>query len=448
MQPAGTQPVGMPNETPLPGGAAVDLREVTRTFGEVTAVDAVTLAVRGGELFSLVGPSGCGKTTLLRLIAGLEWASAGEVWIGGRDLTRVPAHRRPVNLVFQHYALFPHLTVADNVAFGLRYLVGAARPGSAAAARVAAALDLVRLRGLDRRYPDQLSGGQRQRVALARALVLAPQVLLLDEPLAALDQELRQAMQLELKRLQRKVGITFLLVTHDQQEALALSDRVAVMSEGRIEQVGTPLEVFERPETAFVAAFTGAANLWNAEVLGPAGGPGEPRLRLRLAAVGIDIEVVAPAPAAAPDLAVRAVSERAAVDLSARAVSERAPPAPPAAPPIDTRPGAAVLVAVRPEKLTLRVVPPVAGSAARSGLPPLPPGIEAPLAMLPVTVEERVYQGARTVFLVRDAAGERRVVHQSNATAPPAAGEVEAGLTPGNPALLCWDPRHTVLLRR
>jgi spermidine/putrescine transport system ATP-binding protein len=450
MQPAGMQLVGKPNASPLPG-AGVELREVTRTFGEVTAVDAVTLAVRGGELFSLVGPSGCGKTTLLRLIAGLEWATAGQVWIGGRDLTGVPAHRRPVNLVFQHYALFPHLTVADNVAFGLRYLVGAARPGSAAAAaRVAAALDLVRLRGLDRRYPDQLSGGQRQRVALARALVLAPRVLLLDEPLAALDQELRQAMQLELKRLQRKVGITFLLVTHDQEEALALSDRVAVMSEGRIEQVGTPLEVFERPETAFVAAFTGAANIWDAEVLGPAGGPGERRLRLRLKAVGIDIEVVAPAPAAAataPDLAARAVSDRAAPDLAMRAVSDRAAPKLPSASPIDTRPGAAVRVAVRPEKLALHAVPAVPGPASRS-VPPPPAGIEAPLAMLPVTIEERVYQGARTVFLVRDAAGERRVVHQSNATTPAAAGESEAGLAPGSPALLCWDPRHTVLLCR
>jgi spermidine/putrescine transport system ATP-binding protein len=377
--------------SPADGGrAGVELQAVTKRFGEVTAVDGVTLAVPAGELFSLVGPSGCGKTTLLRLVAGLEWASSGRVRIGGRDMTSVPAHRRPVNLVFQHYALFPHLTVAENVAFGLRYREGPRPRRAEAAGRVAAALALVRLSGLDRRYPHQLSGGQRQRVALARALALEPQVLLLDEPLAALDQELRQAMQLELKRLQRTVGITFLLVTHDQQEALSLSDRVAVMSQGRIEQVGTPLEIFERPATAFVATFTGAANLWDAEVLGAAG---EGRLRVRLAA-GLELEVPAPLPAAAP--------------------------------------GAALLLAVRPERLTLR-----AGSAS--------PAAGADLdgmAALPVTVEESVYQGARTVWLVRDAAGERRVVHQSSPAGP------AAGLQPGSTALLCWDPRHSVLLRR
>ena len=361
----------------------------------MTAVDAVSLAVREGELFSLLGPSGCGKTTLLRLVAGLEWPTSGQVWIGGRDVTRTPAHRRPVNLVFQHYALFPHLTVADNVAFGLRYL-GPPRPRRpAAAARVAAALELVRLRGLDRRYPQELSGGQRQRVALARALALEPQVLLLDEPLAALDQELRQAMQLEIKRLQRAVGITFLLVTHDQQEALALSDRVAVMSEGRIEQVGTPLEIFERPETAFVATFTGAANLWEAEVLGIAG---DGRLRLRLAG-GLEVEMPAAGGAA--------------------------------------RAGDTVRLAVRPEKLTLR--PPASPPGA------VPPG--AALAALPVTVEERIYQGTRTVWLVRDTAGGRRVVHRSNA-GPPGGDLPEPDPQPGNPALLCWDPRHGVVLRR
>jgi ABC-type Fe3+/spermidine/putrescine transport system ATPase subunit len=381
--------------SPAAGGrAGVELQAVTKRFGEVTAVDGVTLAVPAGELFSLVGPSGCGKTTLLRLVAGLEWASSGRVRIGGRDMTGVPAHRRPVNLVFQHYALFPHLTVAENVAFGLRYREGPRPRRAAAAGRVAAALALVRLSGLDRRYPHQLSGGQRQRVALARALALEPQVLLLDEPLAALDQELRQAMQLELKRLQRTVGITFLLVTHDQQEALALSDRVAVMSQGRIEQVGTPLEIFERPETAFVATFTGAANLWDAEVLGAAG---EGRLRVRLA-TGLELEVPAPLPAAAP--------------------------------------GAALHLAVRPERLILRAGSPQAAAADLAGM-----------AALPVTVEESVYQGARTVWLVRDAAGERRVVHQSSVGGS-AHGVPATGLQPGSPALLCWDPHHSVLLRR
>jgi len=387
--------------SPAAGGrAGVELQAVSKRFGEVTAVDAVTLAVPAGDLFSLVGPSGCGKTTLLRLVAGLEWASSGQVRIGGRDMTAVPAHRRPVNLVFQHYALFPHLTVAENVAFGLRYREGPGPWRAEAAGKVAAALALVRLGGLDRRYPHQLSGGQRQRVALARALALEPQVLLLDEPLAALDQELRQAMQLELKRLQRTVGITFLLVTHDQQEALALSDRVAVMSQGRIEQVGTPLEIFERPETAFVATFTGAANLWDAEVLGAAG-EGRLSLRVRLAG-GLELEVPevpAPLPAAGP--------------------------------------GAALRLAVRPEKLSLRAAS--ASPAAGADL--------AGMAALPVTVEESVYQGARTVWLVRDAAGERRVVHQPSAGRP-AAGLAAAGLQPGSPALLCWDPRDSVLLRR
>ena len=379
------------------GGSAVELVAVTKRFDEVTAVDAVTLSVRAGELFSLLGPSGCGKTTLLRLIAGLEWASAGQVRIGGRDVTDLPPNRRPVNLVFQHYALFPHLTVAGNVAFGLRYLDGPRPRRDAAAARVEAALDLVRLRGLDHRYPHQLSGGQRQRVALARALALAPQVLLLDEPLAALDQELRQAMQLEIKRLQRTVGITFVLVTHDQQEALALSDRVAVMSQGRVEQIGTPLAIFERPETAFVATFTGAANLWQAEVLGAAG---EGCLRVRLAS-GLELSVPAPAAPAQPG---------------------------------------ACRLAVRPEKLLLR-----APTAPTPSIPP--PAGEPLMAALPVTIEERIYQGARTVWLVREPSGERRVVHQSNAADVPAAGLPEPVREPGSLALLCWDPRHSLLLR-
>jgi spermidine/putrescine transport system ATP-binding protein len=398
--------------------AGVELRAISKRFGEVTAVDDVTLAVPAGELFALLGPSGCGKTTLLRLVAGLEWATSGRVRIGGRDVTRIPAHRRPVNLVFQHYALFPHLTVAENVGFGLRYLAGPRRPRprrAEAAGKVAAALALVRLSGLDRRYPHQLSGGQRQRVALARALALEPEVLLLDEPLAALDQELRQAMQLELKRLQRAVGITFLLVTHDQQEALALSDRVAVMSQGRIEQVGTPREIFERPATAFVATFTGAANLWDAEVLGTAG---EGRLRVRLAA---GVELTVPAPPSTPG----------STAPSAAPEAQEAPETPEV--------GAVLRLAVRPERLTLCADP--------SPLPRAPGADSAGLAALPVTVEESVYQGARTVWIVRDAAGERRVVHQSS-TASPASGLPAAALQPGSSALLCWDLRHSVLLRR
>ena len=243
---------------------AVSLRGLRKAFGDVVAVRDLTLDVRPGEFLTLLGPSGCGKTTLLRLVAGLETPDAGRVVISGRDLTEVPAYRRPVNTVFQHYALFPHRTVAGNVAFGLE-MANVARKD--AAARVEAALEQVRLGGLGDRTVDQLSGGQRQRVALARALVLDPDVLLLDEPLAALDLKLRQQMRIELKNLQERLGRTFVLVTHDQDEALIMSDRIAVMSQGRLEQVGAPDEVYERPRTRFVADFLGVRNLLRATVL-------------------------------------------------------------------------------------------------------------------------------------------------------------------------------------
>ncbi|HEX5715022.1 MAG TPA: ABC transporter ATP-binding protein [Thermoanaerobaculia bacterium] len=329
--------------------SSVEIREVTKRFGEVTAVDEVSLDVRKGEIFSLLGPSGCGKTTLLRMVGGLETPSAGTIRIGGSDVTRVPPHRRPAHMVFQEYALFPHLTVAENVAFGLRYKPDV--PRSAHAAKVEEALALVRLTGLEKRLPRQLSGGQRQRVALARALVLEPQVLLLDEPLAALDPQLREEVQVELKHLQRTLGITFLFVTHDREEALGLSDRVAVMRQGRVEQVGTPAEIFERPATRFVAEFLGAANFF------PATGGG--------------------------------------------------------------------LVLVRPEKLRLCADhPPDAGMPA-----------------VPVIIEERIYQGIGTTWIVRGGEGERFVVWEQNAASaldePPA-------FHPGAPAFLCWNPRHAV----
>jgi putative spermidine/putrescine transport system ATP-binding protein len=333
----------------VPEEPSVEIREVTKRFGGVTAVDAVSLNVRRGELFALLGPSGCGKTTLLRMVAGLEAPSAGTIRIEGMDVTRVPPHRRPVNMVFQHYALFPHLTVAENVAFGLPYK---GMPRAARSARVAEALALVRLQGLEGRRPDQLSGGQRQRVALARALALEPRVLLLDEPLAALDPRLRKEVQVELKGLQRTLGITFLFVTHDQEEALALSDRIAVMSHGRVEQVGTPAEVFERPATAFVAEFLGAENFFTAE---------------------------------------------------------------------------AGRFIVRPEKLKLRTEPPE----------------EPGLAAVPVRIEDRVYQGISTIWIVRGERGERFVVYEQNDLS---AGE-RPELTPGSPAFLCWDPRHAVALQ-
>ena len=239
--------------------AAIRLEAVTKTFdGQVVAVDDVTLDIAAGEFFALLGPSGCGKTTTLRMIAGFELPDSGRVHVGGKDITDLPVHRREMGMVFQSYALFPHRTVAENVAFGLRMRDV---PKAEIAERVEAALALVALTGLERRRPAQLSGGQQQRVALARALVVEPPVLLCDEPLGALDRKLRQQMQFELKELQKRLGVTLVFVTHDQEEALEMSDRIAVMNRGRIEQVGAPTEIYEKPRTRFVADFIGEINI-------------------------------------------------------------------------------------------------------------------------------------------------------------------------------------------
>ncbi len=233
------------------------LQGVRKRYGEVVALDGVDLEIRRGEFFSLLGPSGCGKTTLLRLLAGFETPDAGRITLGGKDMAGVPPYERPVNTVFQNYALFPHMTVAGNIAFGLRMK---GLPQGEIRKKVAWALELVDLLGLEGRYPRELSGGQKQRVALARALVLEPEVLLLDEPLSALDLKLRQELRVELMQLQRRLGTTFVFVTHDQEEALVMSDRIAVMRSGRIEQVGLPDEVYERPKNRFVADFLGRSN--------------------------------------------------------------------------------------------------------------------------------------------------------------------------------------------
>ena len=335
---------------------AVRIQNISKHFanGEVRAVDDVSLDVASGEFFSLLGPSGCGKSTLLRMIAGLETPTAGRLFVGNDDVTNLPPHRNPVNLVFQHYALFPHLSVEQNVGFGLRY--HGVRDAAETAKRVAEALELVRLPGCGKRRPDQLSGGQRQRVALARALVLRPKVLLLDEPFGALDQKLRREMQLEMKQLQRSLGLTFIFVTHDQEEALTMSDRIAVMNHGRVEQVDVADRVFERPRTRFVADFIGAANFMETTT--------------------------------------------------------------------DGRQGTFV---VRPEKLLLRATP----AAERERLD-----------CIPVTIDDRSYQGVSTVWTVRNDKGERLSIYEQNDEPPGDLGPLKVGAR----AYACWDPRHVVVL--
>ncbi|HEV8308213.1 MAG TPA: ABC transporter ATP-binding protein [Methylomirabilota bacterium] len=299
---------------------AVELRGVTKSFGPVRALDEVSLRVRKGEFFSLLGPSGCGKTTTLNLIGGFDAASSGEILIDGRRVGHVPSYARPVNTVFQSYALFPHMTVAENVGFGLR-MRGVAREERRRAVREM--LRLVSLEGLEERRPSQLSGGQKQRVALARALVNHPSVLLLDEPLGALDLKLRKQMQAELTRLQRKVGITFIYVTHDQEEALAMSDRIAVMDRGRVLQVGTPGEIYDRPADRFVMEFIGSPNVLTGRVQ-------------RAEADRVDVAIGA----------LVSVQGRWSTPLE---------------------PGAAVTVLVRPERIRLSSKPPPAGGAIVTG---------------------------------------------------------------------------------
>jgi putative spermidine/putrescine transport system ATP-binding protein len=249
--------------------ASVRVKELTKLFGATRAVDRVSLTIEPGSMVALLGPSGCGKTTILRMIAGLIEPSAGEIFLDERSITRVPVHRRNIGMLFQNYALFPHMTVAENIAFGLETR-GIKR--AAAVQRVAGALQLVQLPEYGDRIPAQLSGGQQQRVALARALVVEPALLLLDEPLGALDKALRQSMQVELRALQQRLGVTTVMVTHDQDEALTMADRIVIMRDGRIEQVGAPAEVYQRPVSRFVAGFLGASNFLCGRVVGRSNG--------------------------------------------------------------------------------------------------------------------------------------------------------------------------------
>ena len=254
----------MPASATSPPAADVELRDVVKTFGDVAAVDHIDLVVPPGEFLALLGPSGCGKTTTLRIIAGFEQPTAGEVLVAGQSMLGVPPHRREVNTVFQHYALFPHMRVLDNVAYGLKQR---GVPKGERERLAAEALAMVRMDGFERRRPAEMSGGQQQRVALARALVMRPRVLLLDEPLGALDLKLRREMQVELKGIQDEVGITFVIVTHDQEEAMALADRIAVMHRGKIEQLAPPTAIYDTPASAFVAGFVGELNVLQGTVL-------------------------------------------------------------------------------------------------------------------------------------------------------------------------------------
>lgn len=352
----------------------LELRDVVKKFDTVTAVDHVNLQINRGEFFSLLGPSGCGKTTLLRMVAGFEATTEGQILINGNDIAPLPPYKRPVNTVFQHYSLFPHMNIFQNIAFGLERK---GTPKDQIEKTVTEALDLVQLKGFEKRRPSQLSGGQKQRVALARALVCRPEVLLLDEPLGALDMKLRKEMQVELKNLQEQLRITFIFVTHDQEEALVMSDRIAVMNAGRVEQVGNCADIFERPRTVFAANFMGATNLLDARLVRVDG----------QGTLSVDEGItfaVEPGDSAAGD----------------------------------------VQFTVRPEKLLLTT------DRINNRV------------CLPVRIEDEVYQGTNTSWIV-GYKGKQLVVIEQNSTV----AEFKARFSRGDAAFISWDPKHTVLLK-
>jgi spermidine/putrescine transport system ATP-binding protein len=358
---------------------SVVLRDVRKAFGSFIAVDGISLTVQPGEFITLLGPSGCGKTTTLRMIGGFEYPTAGQIYIHGVEMSGRPPYRRPVNTVFQNYALFPHMTVAQNVAYGLEM---ARVPRDERKRRVVEALEMVRLPHVEKRKPSELSGGQQQRVALARALVNRPEVLLLDEPLGALDLKLRKAMQIELKELNHEVGATFIYVTHDQEEALTMSDRIAVMNQGRILQLGTPDEIYECPRNRFVADFIGQTNFLDGRLI-------------------------------------RIDGETAEVEVSGfDVVRGRVPDG--------ESPSGMVTVAVRPERLSL----------ARD----LPAGVPPSWNSLTGTVADLIYLGTHTQFVVALPNGATVVVHRQNRDA--GAG----GARPGENVVVTFDPASATIL--
>ena len=366
----------------------IRLQNVTKRFHDVVAVDDLSLQIEHGEFFSLLGPSGCGKTTTLRMIAGFEEATAGTIFLGEADVTNLPAYRRDVNTVFQNYALFPHLTVYENVAFGPRRR---RLPEADVRRQVGELLELVELPGYERRKPSQLSGGQQQRVALARALINHPRVLLLDEPLGALDLKLRRQMQLELKRIQTEVGITFIYVTHDQDEAMTMSDRIGVMNAGKIEQLGPPVDLYERPATEFVAGFLGVSNMLDGRVAATDGSLAEVVLdsgsRVRVPADGV----------------------------------------------LD---GASVRVGVRPEKL--RVEPVEETDLAQGG------DHAADENRLAGTIMDASYSGVSTQYVVRVDGGTDVAVYAQNLETT----GVGEQLVAGQRVHLTWRPQHSFVIRR
>ena len=365
-------------------GGDLVLSGLSKSFADFTAVDHLDLVIPSGSFFALLGPSGCGKTTTLRMVAGLEQPTAGTISIGGRDITAAGAHQRPVNTVFQNYALFPHMSVLDNVAFGLKR-----RKVRDAEAQAKAALDLVELGHLGARRPAQLSGGQQQRVALARAVVNRPAVLLLDEPLGALDMKLRRQMQVELKNIQLEVGLTFVHVTHDQEEAMTMADTVAVMNSGRVEQMGPPQELYELPRTAFVANFLGKSNLMPAEVTGEDG----------------------------PDLLVNAGGHR--LRLRKDRASDHS---------------GRVLIGIRPEKLRM-----VLGAAPAAPAAPAAGAGGAWAEPLRAVVLDASFTGASTEYLVDvEGIGAMGVFSQNHGGALAA---------PGDRVSLSWDAEHAFGLR-
>ncbi len=361
----------------------VELRKVYKVFNGETAVRGVDLEIKPGEFFSILGPSGCGKTTTLRLIGGFESPSAGEVLIQGHSMNQVPPYRRPVNTVFQSYALFGHLNVRENIAFGLKIK----RQGKAEIEdRVQEVLSLVKMEKFATRYPNQMSGGQQQRVALARALVNRPAVLLLDEPLGALDLKLRKQMQMELSNLHRNLGLTFVMVTHDQEEAMSLSDRIAVMQDGRIEQIGTPHEIYEYPQTAFIADFIGDTNLFKGEVESV-----DASSQLIVTATGLKFQVESP-----------------------DSISSHPSP-------VELRSGMAVVVSVRPEKMSLSLYP-----------------MGGKLNCLEGKLSNVMYLGTHMQFIVQLLSGEQIMVQQQST------GESLPDFD--TPIYVCWEPSDSRVL--